>query len=96
MAGSLWVRLVKKNRIARDDTEPCAREDWQDALTAVCHRLDIARPIVMPRHERDWETFSQTRFLREHFMEHVDFERMEIEYIDPEAKKKKSQDVRNG
>ena len=39
--------------------------------------------------------FGQTRFLPDAFMEHVSFDRLEIEFIDPDAKKKKSNDPRN-
>lgn len=87
MAGGIWVRLMKRTRIEKDMTQPCAREEWQDALDEACHKLDVTRPMVLPRHERDWDEFSQTRFLKEHFMEDVPFDRMEVEYIDPDAKK---------
>ena len=50
--------------------------------------MDVPRPIVLPRHERDWEQFSQVRFLKEHFIEDVPFDRMEVEYIDPDKKKR--------
>lgn len=87
MAGGIWVRLMKRTRIDRDFTVSCTHEEWQDALDAACHKLDVTRPMVLARHERDWEEFSQTRFLKEHFLEDVPFDRMEVEYIDPDAKK---------
>ena len=43
--------------------------------------------VVLPRHERDWEEFRQARFLPEHFLEDVPFDRMEAEYIEPDKKK---------
>ena len=43
--------------------------------------------MILPRHLRDYERFRQMRFLPEHFVESVSFDRMEVEYIDPEAKK---------
>ena len=88
MAAGIWVRLMKKNRIERDVTVPCARGDWQEALAQACHELDISKPLVLPRHERDWEQFSQARFLKEHFVEDVPFDRMEAEFIDPDQKRK--------
>lgn len=89
MAAGIWVRLVTKNHIDRDMTAECARDGWEEALTEACHTLDMPRPIVMPKHRRDFEQFSQTRFLKEHFVESVPFDRMEVEYIDPESRKKK-------
>ena len=88
MATGIWVRLMHKNRIEKDTTAECTLSDWQEALDAACHQMDVPRPIVLPRHERDWEQFSQVRFLKEHFIEDVPFDRMEVEYIDPDKKKK--------
>ena len=87
MARGIWVRLMHKNKIIRDTTEPCAPEAWQEALEDACRRLDVPRPMVLPRNERDWEQFTQTRFLPDCFLESVPFDRMEVEFIDPDKKK---------
>ena len=58
-------------------------------------KLDISHPIWLDKNEREWEEFGQTRFLPDAFLDSVDFDRMEIEYIDPDAKKKRSKDPRN-
>ena len=87
MPTGIWIRLMRKNRIEKDTTVECAHDAWQDALEEGCRRLDVGRPLVLPRHERDWEQFSQARFLKEHFMEDVSFDRMEAEFIDPDKKK---------
>ena len=79
---------MHKNRIDRDVTVDCSHEEWQTALEEACHKLDVARPMVLPRHERDWDQFSQARFLKEHFIEDTAFDRMEVEFIDPDKKKK--------
>ena len=94
----LWGILKKKNRIWRDIVVEIHGDDseaTQDALSDVCYALDIPRPIWLDKHEREWEEFGQTRFLPDDFLESVDFQRMEIEFIDPDAKKKKSTDYRN-
>lgn len=88
MACGIWVRLMRKNKIDRDITIPCTLENWQDALEKACHDLDVPRPMVLPRHERDWDEFSQARFLKDHFVEEMPFDRMEVEFIDPDKKKK--------
>lgn len=84
----LWVRLIRHNKIEKDTTAPCTPESWEDALETACRQLDVPRPLVLAKHRKDWETFSQTRFLPDHFIESVGFDRMEVEYIDPEARKK--------
>ena len=83
----LWLRLIRKNKIVKDTTVPCAHDGWQEALEEACQKLDAPRPLVIDKHARDWEAFFQTRFLPDHFMESVSFDRMEIEFIDPEEKK---------
>ena len=72
----------------KDATAECSLSDWQEALDSACRQLDVPRPMILPRHERDWEQFSQARFLREHFVEDVPFDRMEVEFIDPDRKKR--------
>ncbi|MBQ8080475.1 MAG: hypothetical protein IJ240_01110 [Clostridia bacterium] len=89
MAAGIWVRLVRHGRTERDATAPCEKDAWQEGLTEACRMLDLQRPYIVPKHERDFAQFGQTRFLPEHFVESVSFDRMEVEYIDPDAKKGK-------
>lgn len=95
MATSLWLRTIRHQRMDKQHVEPCTRDDPYTALERACHALDISRPIWLDKHTREWEEFGQTRFLPDDFMESVDFQRLEIEYIDPDAKKRKSRDYRN-
>ncbi len=91
----LWVRLIKRQKIWRSETAPM-EGDVQDALHELCVKLDIPRPIWLSKHDRDWEAFGLTSFSQDHFVEAIPFDKMEIERIDTEAPKKKSQDPRNG
>ena len=95
MATALWVRTIRHQKIDRQVTVPCTRPDPQDALETACHHLDLPKPIWLDKNQREWDEFGQTRFLPDAFFESVPFQRMEIEYIDPDAKKKKSTDYRN-
>ena len=95
MSGKLWVRQIRKNKMVADAVAPCERNTWQEALRECCHKLDIGVPMVLSRHLKDWEDFSQTRFLPEHFLEAVRFDRLEAEYFDPDekaAKKRRPQE----
>jgi hypothetical protein len=91
----LWARIVTGHRIVRQATAPCLRDDPQPALMEVLKELDLSRPVWLPKHQREWDDFGQTRFTQEHFMESIPFDRLEIEYINPDAPKRKSQDPRN-
>lgn len=90
MAGSIWVREIKKNRIIRDVTAACPDGDWESALAQACRSLDIAVPMVVRRHYKDFEDFRQLRFLPEHFLEPVPFDRLEVEFFDPDDRKKRT------
>ena len=95
MATALWLRTIRHQRMDKQHVEPGTRDDPQTAQEAACRNLDNARPLGLDTHAREWEDFGQTRFLPDDFLESVDFQRLEIEYIDPDAKKKKSRDYRN-
>ena len=95
MATALWFKIIRHHRIDRQATVPCGRGDPRTALLEACHELDLAEPIWLDKNGREWEEFGMTRFMPDAFFEQVPFERMEIEYIDPDAPKRKSRDPRN-
>lgn len=95
MATSLWVRLIRNARIEQQTTVPCTAKTVKTSLEDACHTLDLPVPIWLRKNENDWRAYQQTRFLQDHFMETIEFDRMEIELIDPDAKKKRSKDPRN-
>ena len=95
MATALWLRTIRHQRMDKQHVEPCTRDNPEMALEAACRQLDISRPIWLDKYTCEWDEFGQTRFLPDDFLESVDFQRLEIEFIDPDAKKKKSRDYRN-
>ncbi|MCR5297441.1 MAG: hypothetical protein K6E17_08515 [Clostridiales bacterium] len=95
MATALWVKIIRNHRTDRQATAPCGRDEAHSALREACRELDLPEPIWLDKNEREWEEFGMTRFFPDAFFESVPFERMEIEYIDPDAPKKKSRDPRN-
>ena len=95
MATALWVKTIRHHRTDLQTTVPCGREEAHSALREACHELDLPEPIWLDKNEREWGEFGMTRFMPDAFFETVPFERLEIEYIDPDAPKKKSRDPRN-
>ena len=95
LAAALWVKTIRHHRTDQQATVPCGRGDPRTALLEACHELDLPEPLWLDKNEREWNEFGMTRFLPDAFFETVPFERMEIEYIDPDAPKKKSKDPRN-
>jgi hypothetical protein len=95
MATALWVKAIRHHRADVQTTVPCSRADAHQALQEACHELDLPGPLWLDKNEREWAEFGMTRFLPDAFFESVPFERLEIEYIDPDAPKKKNRDPRN-
>lgn len=86
--GRLWIRLMKKHRVWKSITVPCTRNEPEDALRRALPSLDLSQPMWLPRHEADWADYALTRFMPDHFLEHVPFDYMEISYIFPEDERK--------
>ena len=81
--GRLWIRLMKGHKCLRDAVLPSGREDPREALQQALPELDVSQPLWLPIHQADWAEYALTRFLPEHFVDSVPFDRMEISYIAP-------------
>ena len=86
----LWGRMIKGHRIHMQETVTIENDDIEEAFLEICRRFDVQRPLQLPKHNREFERFGRTAFTKEHFTESVDFERLEIELLMPEGKKKSS------
>ena len=91
----IWIRIIKHHRIAQQTTVPCTWETAQQDFNEALHTLDIARPLWLNKHDNEFESFRRTAFLPEHFVEEINFDRLEIEFLDDTDKKRKSRDPRN-
>ena len=87
-SGRMWIRLTTGHLVTGVVTVPCQRDNPSSALREGLHELDLGMPVWLPRHQTDWNAFGLTRFTQEHFLEKVDFDRMEISYIAPEEERK--------
>ncbi len=91
----LWVKVMMRHRIDRQQAGPCAWGDQQAALREILNEMDIPMPMWLGKHDNEFEQYRRTAFLPEHFVEDVDFERLEVDYLDDTDKKRKSGDPRN-
>lgn len=91
----LWAKIIVKHRIQTQTTVEASFGEVKEALTRICAQFDIPRPMWLPKHMREYESFRRTSFLPEHFIEEVPFQKLEIEFLDDEAKRRKSKDPRN-
>ena len=91
----IWMRTVKNHKIIESRTAPCELTSAPDALENLLREADIARPIWLEKHLKEWASFQRTAFLPDHFIEEPDFDRLEIEFLPDDGKKRKSNDPRN-
>ncbi|MBE5779254.1 MAG: hypothetical protein E7331_07975 [Clostridiales bacterium] len=82
--GRLWIRLMKKHRVAKSIITECTRDNPEDALQRILPTVDLGQPLWLPRHQADWTEYAMTRFMPDHFVEAFPFDSMEISYIYPE------------
>ena len=92
---SSWVRGIKNGRIVKQVTVPATFEDPVEPLREALKELDLSAPLWLNKNQQEWENFSQTRFYPQDFVDSLPFDRLEVEYINPKAPKRKSQDPRN-
>lgn len=91
----LWAKIIAKHRIQGQAIVDADFGDVKDALTRLCAKLDVPRPMWLPKHAREYESFRRTAFLPEHFIEEVPFQKLEIEFLDDETAPRRSKDPRN-
>ena len=90
----LWGRIMKRQRIMRQETVEIENDDIEEAFLEICRRFDVQRPLQLPKHNREFENFGRTFYAKEHFTEAVDFDRLELELIMPDGEKRSSS-IRN-
>jgi len=91
----LWVRIIKKHKIAVQEAAPCDWADHKRVLVELCKQFDAPAPMWLNKHEREFDEFRRTSFSKDHFVEDVPFDSMEIEYLADDGKRRKSDDPRN-
>lgn len=77
----LWGRIIRHHRIVMSETVEMQDGEFEEALLTLCRRFDIARPLQLPKHDREFAEFGHTFYTAEHFPEPIAFDRLEIEFI---------------
>lgn len=84
--GKIKIEDIMKNDVVLEE------KDFLSALSAICARLDLSKPIICAKHHSEMKLFSRTVFYPDDFVESVDFDTLEIEII---GKKKKDGKIDN-
>lgn len=80
-----WGKIKIEDAMKTDVT--LEEKDFLSALSAICDRLDLSKPIICGKHHAEIASFRRTVFYADDFVESVEFDRLEIEII---GKKKRT------
>ncbi len=83
----IWFKLVKDNHqikdlVIEDNSDKTRTHKVFDALTEACYQFDIQKPIWLDVTIADFKRFSKARFLKDSFIETIDFDYLEIHVIE--------------
>lgn len=84
----LWGKIFKSNRMLMD-TVICIDDDSTtrtrkifSALDDICKEFDLSKPIWLDANINEFKRISKTRFTADSFIEHIDFDFLEIQIIE--------------
>lgn len=83
----LWGKIWKDNHMIQDTVICDGTEDTRThkvfrALEQICYEFDLGNPIWLDSTITSFKRCSKTRFHQDNFMEHIDFDYLEIQVIE--------------
>ena len=83
----LWAKEFKSNRMLRDtticdDSAETRTHKVFHALDEVCYEFDLSKPIWLDSNIHDFQLHAKTRFGQDQFIEHIEFDYLEIQIIE--------------
>lgn len=83
----LWGKIWKDNRLIKD-TVICDNSDDTrthkifHSLEQICYEFDLGHPIWLDSNISDFKRHDKTRFRQDSFIEHIEFDYLEIQIIE--------------
>ena len=86
----IWAKTVLGEKITRsllhEQTLIC-ESNFDQTLYEICQQLDLPSPLVTPTNLRHFFAFNHVKFKPRDFVESVDFDYMELEFVIEKKKK---------
>lgn len=84
----MWGKIFRDNRMLNDTTicisdySLSRTEMVFQSLDEICYEFDLGKPIWLDANIQDFQIHSKTRFRQDNFIEHVEFDFLEIQIIE--------------
>ena len=87
----LWGKLVKNNKIIKDNAVPLiVKDDYQaalkEAIIQLCDSFDIAKPYWLNKNLNEYNRLGKTSFNKDNFIEEIEFDKLIIEELEDKKK----------
>ena len=83
----LWAKIFKDTHMLRDtvicdDTPDTRTHKVFHALDEICHEFDLGKPLWLDATVQEFKVHAKARFYQDNFIEHIDFDYLEIHVIE--------------
>lgn len=75
----VWGKIKVEDSIKNDVT--VEGSDIESCILDICEHFDLTKPILVGKHRSEIEHFFRTIFYPDDFIEHVDFDTLEVEIL---------------
>lgn len=84
----MWGKIIKDTKLIKDtviilsDYSMSRTEMVFKALEEICYQFDLEQPIWLDATVHEFQRNSKARFTQDNFIEHLDFDFLEIQVIE--------------
>lgn len=83
----IWFKMIKDNHLLRDMTVTNESEETRthkvfQAVEEVCYAFDLGKPIWLDANVGEFKRHAKTRFTKDSFIEHIEFDYLEMQVIE--------------
>lgn len=86
----IWAKVLKKEKIIKSKVFEFDGEynsgNFFDQLSSICFDMDIPTPVLLKKHQYNFERFKNTKFTKDDFVESFDFTALILENATSEQK----------
>jgi hypothetical protein len=84
---TIWFKLWSDTHLIRSETIEDNTDDTRthkifNALEEACLRFDLGKPIWLDSNIAEFQQHARTRFGKDHFVEEIDFDYLEMQVIE--------------